>query len=350
MPPLDIRKIRILEAVVTDYVSTAKPVGSERLLGAYQMGCKSATIRNEMAEMSEMGYLIQPHTSAGRIPTDRGYRYYVDELMNPGGLSTQESKSANESYRRQLRELEAVVIHTCRLLSRITSYPSLATDPLVQTNTVQRVVLSRATAHKILMVMLFSSGHVEHRILDYDAKERELPSESELLALSNYVTERVTETALTSLSARLSGWNILPEFSSYAPIIALSCAELKRVAALFSERKIFFEGVNQMLRQHEFQDVTRLEGILAALDEPGALLAMLHRMTLPQVAVFIGTENRHPAMQECSLVASWYYIGNKPAGCLGVVGPTRMNYNRATAAVDLMAQNLSHALTALSLV
>src|SRR5216684_5387642 len=99
MQPLDARKVRILEAIVHDYVTTTKPVGSERLIEVYQLGCKSATVRNEMAEMSEMGYLVQPHTSAGRIPTDRGYRYYVDELMNPpAALSTEEAQQACNRY------------------------------------------------------------------------------------------------------------------------------------------------------------------------------------------------------------------------------------------------------------
>ena len=154
---------------------------------------------------------------------------------------------------------------------------------------------------------------------------------------------------LNEVPSHLSLAETAPEFLAYAPLLSLIQSELEGMASAFSERKLFFEGMNQMLRQQEFQDVTRLETMLAVLDEPAVLLSMFHQMTLPRVAVFIGSENTHPAMQECSLVATWYYIGDKPAGCLGVVGPTRMNYDRATAAVDMMAQNLSYALTALSL-
>ncbi len=350
MTPLDSRKIKILRAIVTDYVMTAKPVGSERLLDAYQIGCKSATIRNEMAEMAEMGYLLQPHTSAGRIPTDRGYRYYVDELMNPPtALSSDETETAHQSYRRPLSELEEIVLHTCRFLSRLTTYPSLATDPVTQTAALQRVMLSRVASRRVLMVVLFSSGHVEHRLLELPGGGKEAPEDSELLILSNYLTEGVQEVDLTELPARLESRGLSPEFSGSAALVGLVYAELRQMASAFSERKIFFDGMNQMLRLQEFQDVERLEGLLAVLDEPRALLASLYRMDSPEVSVWIGSENAHPAMQECSLVATWYYIGGKPAGCIGVVGPTRMNYDRATAAVDLMAQQLSYALTSLSL-
>src|SRR5580700_6405027 len=131
MMPLDARKIRILQAVIQDFVDTSRPVGSERLLEVYNLGCKSATVRYEMAEMAEMGYLAQPHTSAGRIPTDRGYRYFVDELMDPPTTpSPVETQRARAEYRQSRNEVDEIVQQTCRILARLTSYASLATDPL----------------------------------------------------------------------------------------------------------------------------------------------------------------------------------------------------------------------------
>src|ERR1043165_4623047 len=113
---LDVRKVRIFQAVVNDYVQTSKPVGSERLIEVYQLGCKSATVRNEMAEMSEMGYLVQPHTSAGRIPTDRGYRFYVDELMNPpAAIKADEAATAKKRSRQARTEIEDILQQTCRI-------------------------------------------------------------------------------------------------------------------------------------------------------------------------------------------------------------------------------------------
>src|SRR5580658_1195146 len=128
MKPLDVRKVRILQAVVQDFVDTSRPVGSERLLEVYDLGCKSATVRYEMAEMSEMGYLAQPHTSSGRIPTDRGYRYFVNELMEPpGALPAAEAKRARADLNASVHEIDEILQQTCRVLSGLTSYASLAT-------------------------------------------------------------------------------------------------------------------------------------------------------------------------------------------------------------------------------
>src|SRR2546421_11655686 len=167
MQPLDARKVKILEAIVHDYVNTTKPVGSERLIEVYQLGCKSATVRNEMAEMAEMGYLVQPHTSAGRIPTDRGYRYYVDELMDPPrAIKADEAATAKKRTRQAQTEIEEILQQTCRILSEITSYTSLATDPTSSSTSLRRVYLSPASPPHILAVLLLSTGHVEHRLVE----------------------------------------------------------------------------------------------------------------------------------------------------------------------------------------
>src|SRR5579859_5936025 len=159
MPPLEPRKIRILQAIVNDYVLTSKPVGSERLIEAYQIGCKSATVRNEMADLAEMGYLAQPHTSAGRVPTDRGYRYYVDELMDRSpALTPEEVREASVTTQRAQSAVEEILRQTCRILARLTCYASLATDPSTGNTTMRRVYLTEADSRHLLLVMLLSTG------------------------------------------------------------------------------------------------------------------------------------------------------------------------------------------------
>src|ERR1043165_8126692 len=147
---LDVRKVRIFQAVVNDYVQTSKPVGSERLIEVYKLGCKSPTVRNGMAEMAEMGYLQQPHTSAGRIPTDRGYRYYVDQLMNPpAALTSEEAQQARSRTQQTQHEIEDILQQTCRILSEMTSYPSVATDPSPSATTIRRVYLTGASPRHV---------------------------------------------------------------------------------------------------------------------------------------------------------------------------------------------------------
>ncbi|HZO89385.1 MAG TPA: heat-inducible transcriptional repressor HrcA [Chthonomonadaceae bacterium] len=347
MPQLDTRKGRILQAIVDDYITTAEPVGSEWLVTHHNFGCKSATIRNEMAEMAELGYLAQPHTSAGRIPTDRGYRYYVNAWMNPPAALTQEEAArARASYEQAPQDIEEIVVQTCRILANLTSYPSLVTDPATPATRIRRIYLSNASPRHALMVVLLSTGHVEHRLVEMEMA----PADSALVMLANYLNARLADRDLEEIGRAAVLPEVPTELAAYAASLAKIFAALKQTAQALSERRIFLEGTNQILRQPEFKDVGRLENLLNALERRSALYQVLSRALFNRnVTVIIGSENEYEPMQECSLVTSSYYIHTRPAGFLAVLGPTRMDYNRAAAAVGLMARNLSQVLTNLSL-
>ena len=344
---LGTRKIHILQAIVKDYVATTKPVGSERLLEIQTLGCKSATIRNEMAELAEWGYLMQPHTSSGRIPTDRGYRYYVDELMNPpAALAPDEADDAQRDARKRQSGLEEILLQTCRILTGLTSYPSLATDPILETTRLQRLYLTEASPRHVLLVATLSTGHVAHRLVELDSA----PGDAILARLANFLNSQTGERELTEAPRLLAALEVPAELAPHAAALSKIVSALSQALQSLSERRVFFEGVNQILRQPEFKDVERLTALMTALEQPGALHQMLFEaQTNGEFAVVIGAENAYAPMQECSVIASPYHIGDRAAGCLGVVGPTRMNYDRATAAVGLMARNLSAMLTNLSL-
>lgn len=347
MPSLEARKVRILHFIVNDYVQNSKPVGSERLLEMCDLGCKSATVRNEMADLSELGYLVQPHTSAGRIPTDRGYRFYVDELMDPpSALAVEEKESIRAQEERARKELAEIMLETCRILSRLTTYPSLATDPSTDVTLLHRVYLSSASPRHALLVALFSTGHVEHRLVEMET----VPDDSTLLRLTNYLNLLVGDRDLIEAGRLLTSPDIPVELLSASASLGKVIAALKELASDLSERRVYVEGMNQILRQPEFQDVQRLETLLNTLEQRGTLYQVLSRALLEgNTTVIIGAENTVATMRECSVITTSYRIGNRPAGYLGVVGPTRMNYDRATAAVGLMAQSLSRTLTGLFL-
>lgn len=347
MNQLDDRKIRILEAVVNDYVSTSKPVGSERLIGVYTLGCKSATVRNEMADLAEMGYLVQPHTSAGRIPTDQGYRYYVDELMKPpSALRPEEVARARASCARARAEVDEILSSTCRVLSQLTSCASMASEPSTTASTVRRVYLSGASPRHALLVVLLSTGHVQNRLIEVSP----VPGDRSLAALSAFVNLHVAGQPIAELGRMRPADDLPPELAGSATLLARVFVALADVADALAEDRVLVEGTHQFLRQPEFQDVQRLESLLNVLEQRSALFQVLRRTMLHRsVTIHIGAENEYEPMQECSVVSSSYRISGRPAGYLGVVGPTRMNYERAAAAVDLMARSLSQVLTNLSL-
>lgn len=341
------RKVRILQAIVNDYVLTTRPVGSERLIEVYNIGCKSATVRNEMAEMAEMGYLAQPHTSAGRIPTDRGYRYYVDELMDKSSaLSPEEMTQARMVATQTRYEVEEILQQTCRILSHMTSCASLATDPLTGATSVRHIYLTEAVPRRVLMVLLLSTGHVEHRLIDL---EESLPPAG-ISMLADHLNLVAAQQDLEEVARAVRQRDTPPNLMSYAPTLNRLLAVLAQAVNTLTEQRVYLEGASQLMRQPEFQDVQRLEALLNALEQHSVLHQALSRaLQNSDSAILIGTENGWEPMQECSVITRSYRIGSRTAGYLGVVGPTRMRYDRAVAAVTVMAQNLSSVLTNLSL-
>ena len=345
---LDLRKVKILQAIVDDYVETTKPVGSDRLIEQYHFECKSATMRNEMAELAEMGYLIQPHTSAGRIPSSLGYRYYVDRLMSHKKSLTPVEKKFADSLKREVEsEVENILQQTSRILSELTTCASVVTDMDLDGVTLRRTHLVEADSRHVLLVLLFASGQVEHRLLEVD----KVPSPSALQALSNFMDSIVAEVNLGSIPASMMRVQIPSELSHYKALLSRIFDHLTQTASQISERRVFVEGTGRMLQHPEFKDVQRLENLLNALEQRSLLCQMLSQAmeSYGEATVIIGEENVWNQMQDCSIVTTSYYIGERRAGFIGVIGPTRMRYDRAVASVRLMANSLSTVLTNLSL-
>lgn len=342
---LDGRKGKILEVIVHEYVDTGEPVGSEWLVAHYDFGCKSATIRNEMALMAEWGYLLQPHTSAGRIPSDRGYRYYVDTLMSRSdGFQTTEPADLSSLDPGSV-EIEEIIQRTCRLLADMTLYPAIASLPVANVARLHRFYLTVASPRHLLVVMLLSTGHVEHRLLEVE----QAPSESSLQKVTNYLNTLLAGRELKDLTAGCCA-DVPAELHQEQGIIARVHACLVQAAESLLDNRLLMEGTSHILRQNEFRDVLLLERLLSVLEEKSVLNRVFSQaMQAQDVMVIIGSESQHEAMQRCSIVASSYSVGDKTPGFIGLFGPTRMNYDRTCAAVSMMARSLSALLSRASL-
>ena len=339
------RRRRILEAVVNDYVRTAAPVGSETLVHRYDFGVKPATIRNELAAMSEMGYLRQPHTSAGRVPSDMGYRYYVDELMPTPDLDPSETRRAKRSMDPRESEVGDIVLQTCRVLSGMTKYTSLATPPRMDAVSVKHVALSAVGEGRILVITILNTGHIDHRVFDYAGRIEA----SDLVAVGNLISERLRDAEAKDLPARAAK-EIPTDLRRLAQLYKKAASLVKQALLSASSDEVYVQGTAHILRQPEFALHDRMSAILEALEHRAALYQILSSSLLGRnVTVIIGSENGFSEMRECSFVASSYSVGGRTCGSIGVVGPTRMDYGRAVAAVELMAANLSSLLTSLSI-
>jgi heat-inducible transcriptional repressor len=346
---LDLRKQRILQAIVQDYVATAEPVGSHVLVERYALGVKSATIRNEMAELSERGLLRQPHTSAGRVPSDLGYRFYVNRLMPLPVLQEGEANRMRQAVESASSELDAIVRQTCRLLADMTRLPAVATPPDADHTELRQIFVTPAGTRSTLLVLLFSTGRTENRLLDVPL------SAADALQLANALNERLGGATVSTLRTGAFADEPAPsELTRLTPAWARLTSEIAgAVRAIAAEAPIFVEGTHSVLEMPEFRDVERLAQFLRTIQERAAVLEMLGRALNAagppgSVQVTIGEEAGRPELADYSLVSSPYFVGDRERGTIAVFGPTRMDYGRASAAVDLMARTMTELLTRLS--
>ncbi len=337
-PELDPRKQSILRAVVVEYVALAEPVGSEQLVQRYGLGVKSATVRNELAEMSELGYLEQPHTSAGRIPSDLGYRFFVDQLVV--------QSEVEDSTRQKVKQaaeggdvLEGLLRDTVRALSRVTQLLGVATtvrDPGV---TVRAAVVSALGPSQALMVLALSNGHVENRMIECPGGLTlvDLGKVNEALALAT-----VGQTLRSLSRAKAPSLQGSPAAEMLSTTL---WTQIRAIARAGSRGVLVTEGEEFMLAQPEFQrDLTSLQALLHELADSDVLYEALAPGEEAR-AVTIGKENRSAPMQRLSVVRHSFFVGGTEAGVIALVGPTRMRYDRGMPLVAFTAQALSESLT-----
>jgi len=338
MSELDPRKQTILRAIVLEYVTGAEPVGSEMLVQKYGLGVKAATVRNEMAELSELGFLEQPHTSAGRIPSDLGYRFYVDRLIVQEDLHDGAKRRVREASK-DGEALQTLLRDTVRALSRVTHLLGVATTVRDSNLVVRTAVLSALGPLQALFVMVLSNGHVENRMMECPAG----------LTLDDVGKANEALTALIGgkdlrTLAKLKG---TPPTGKPAidKLMANLTATIRSMAKDLTRGTVITEGEEFMFAQPEFQrDAGMLTELLNELTES----ELLYEAVNPADAgrpVTIGRENRHEQLRQLSIVRHSFYVGENEAGVVALVGPTRMRYEASIPLVSFTARALSESLT-----
>lgn len=335
---LDARKQTILRAVVVEYVRGAEPVGSEMIATRYEMGVKSATIRNELADLSDLGFLEQPHTSAGRIPSDLGYRYYVDRFIVEPELSPEMRKQL-KSTTEEGDALQELLSETTRALSRLTHLLSAATLVRNANLVVRSMVVSALGPKQALLVVVLSNGAVVNRML-------EVPAELTLTDLG-----RVNEQLTSQMVGK--GFRMLAKGKSSTPapnapasdqLLAGIHSAIRSIAREHSKVSVTTEGEEFLFGQPEFQrDAGALAELIDSLKESDVLADAI-QSDQPQT-VTIGREHRSEKMHQLSVVRQSFYVGEHEAGMIALVGPTRMAYDFSIPLVNFTARALSHSLT-----
>lgn len=338
MLDLDARKQEILDAIIDAYIHDAEPVGSERLAQRMHLRMSPATIRNEMATLEELGYLSHPHTSAGRVPTDRGYRFYVDSLQQNEPLSAQD----RNRVRRVLHpgeQRERLPEEVARALATITEYASVVTSPGAENQVFKHLHLIPLTEHEVLAIIVTDVGVFHGKTfstqdpLEPDALDR----------LSQLVSHRLHGYALTEISGELLS-RFVHEAAWQHRIVEELAAWLRQRLPRLADRRIHIEGTANILKQPEFRDARSARPILSALEREEVLSDLLRATEGRDIWVTIGREHRYEELHGTAVVAAAYRLGGHPGGALGIVGPTRMKYAKVMALVRYLAVNLTELL------
>jgi len=344
MDKLTSRKKQILEAVIREYVVNASPVGSRTIARRYDIDISPATIRNEMADLEELGYLAQPHTSAGRIPSDKGYRFYVDNLMQKSSLTGEEQIYIRQAFRERNRSIREILAQTSELLSLVTDYTSLILRPSIKKTVFHRIEMLPMDSRNILVIIITDTGFVETDVI----RTTEEISREELNSISRLVNERLYGLTLEEIGPDLFE-NIERELIAKNNFIMETIDFIKKILLVSDEEDIRLGGTSNILEQPEFKDIGKLKKLLVVLEKESILSDLLSRaFTSSGVFISIGTENDYEEIKECSLITARYQIGDHNIGSIGVLGPTRMEYARVISAVDFVARCLSEVLTELN--
>jgi heat-inducible transcriptional repressor len=337
------RRLAVLRAIVEDYVATEEPVGSKALVERHRLGVSPATVRNDMAALEDEGYITQPHTSAGRVPTDKGYRLFVDRLTTVKPMSAPE-KRAIATFLDGAVDLDDVVNRSVRMLSQLTRQVAVVQYPTLSRSTVRHIELVALAPNRLLVVVILSTGRVEQRVVELiadivDADLADLRSQVNRVAAGEVISDAVT--ALGDLASAAAGSVAATAPTDAVPLVVEALVEA--MSDHRSDERIAVGGAANLARYGDSFD-SAVRPLLEALEEHVVLLKLLGESTGGMVTVRIGHEGPYEELSSTSVVATGYGPHDDAVATLGVVGPTRMDYPGSMAAVRAVARYVSRIL------
>lgn len=333
------RQRLILSAIVDDYIRSAEPVGSRSISKRGDVAFSPATIRNEMSDLEELGYLEQPHTSAGRIPSHKGYRYYVDHLVKLGRLGEQDMDTIRRFFAERMNHIEQVIQHAASMLSGMTHYTSIVMGPEMFNTTLKALQIVPLNERTAVVIIVTNTGHVENKTMTLPEN---VPM-NEIETLVNVLNAKLSGVPLMQFKAKLYS-EIASELSRYVTRYGELLRMLDSIVQEDEKDRIFLSGTTNMLIQPEFKDVEKVKHILDLLDQAPELIRLFSGV--PEgIQVRIGTENSVEAIASCSLITASYSLEGKPIGTIGILGPTRMEYGKVISLLDLLSRQMADALS-----
>ncbi len=332
------RQLYILKAIVDDYITNAEPVGSRTISKRQDINFSPATIRNEMSDLEEMGFLEKPHSSAGRIPSQKGYRYYVDHLLSPTQLSSRDVTDIRSQLAEKFQESEQVIQQSAKILSQLTSYTSIVLGPEVFESKLQQIQLIPISTTQAVIIIVTDSGHVENQTVYFP----ENVSGSDVEKVVNILNDRLRGVPIYQLQQKLSQ-EIAFVFKKYVSKYETMLTALREVFQDHQQEKVYYGGKTNILSQPEFNDVERVRNLLNIFEED-ALVSKLIRSEDQGLTIRIGEENDFKPFEDLSLVTATYTLDGKYVGTIGLLGPTRMEYPRVISLMEYFSRDMSELL------
>lgn len=337
---MDERKKQVLQAIIDDYISTAEPIGSRTIARKCGLGVSPATIRNEMSDLEALGFLEQPHASAGRIPSAKGYRFYVDCLMGPQQLSDRDALLINQWFDQKVRRLDEAFQETVKVLSRITRNVSLLVTPQISSCQFKYLQFLPFDDTRVVVIVVTDTGVMDNRLMEIPAGT----SVEELQRIAAVMNHRLSGLHLTEIQS--SVLEKIKEEVLPRPELLEGALSLIREATgcANANDKVYLGGTTQLLNQPEFRDVEKVRTLLSMLEEDRLLYDILHTQDGNGVIVTIGAENKFSGIKDCSVIQASFRLDGQMVGTLAVLGPTRMEYARTMAVIEFMQAHLGNIL------
>lgn len=332
---MDERKLKILHAIVHDYISTAEPVGSRTIAKKYNLGVSSATIRNEMADLEDMGYIEQLHSSSGRKPSDKGYRLYVDKMMHLHKLSPQEEYIIkNEFLNDALHEVDKIVRQATIVLSELTNLIGVVKAPSVMESRIKSVQLISVDSYNVVFVIVTDGGLIKNSLIRI---KKPVTSES-LNKINNLLNLRLKNLSINMINLEVIN-NLKKDLNGYEDIFDSIIPDLYDGLSDKDDKDVYFEGATNILEYPEFKDIDKAKKILSFVDNVSNMVDILGNKG--KMSIIIGKENNLEKAKECSIITAVYGIGDRPLGSIGVIGPTRIPYSKVVAILANLTNELN---------
>ncbi len=330
---LEERKKKVLQAIVEEYINTAEPVSSNAITNNYGLNFSSATIRNEMAELEKSGFLDKPHTSSGRVPSEKGYRYYVDELLKDDNISLEEIKYISSKLETKVNEIEELTQITANTISEITHYTAVSIGPKPATQIIEEIKFILLGNRMLMAVIMTDTGMIRETIIKFDEDINQKQVDT-----INYMFNNKLRGQSIEIINRPFEEYLFDEMKYSVKVIKPIVEQIKKV--LIEDEKIYLEGANKAFELPEFNSLEVAKNFVNVLDTKEIVADMLNSGIAKDINVYIGKENEKEELKDFSIVTFKHKVGNKDLGTIGIIGPKRMNYSKVISVMKYINKKL----------